>query len=229
MNSTPTVLQEAIQQLTRGSIPFILLALGSLGSLGNFMTFTSRQLRRNSCAFYFLSTAMFELLTISFGLGSRIADQFGSTLQSTSRFYCKVRYYFALGFPTVASYLLLMTAVDRSMLTSPNVRCRAFSQLRTARRTVPCVITLCMVACSHTLFFVDHQPSCLVQPGAYSLFYSIFLIIFAGILPNALLLGFGLQTIRNIKKAWNRRTPTTVVSEQQQRRQKTEHQLIIVS
>ena len=100
--------------MIRGVFPFALLFIGTFGSCGNFITFTSKRLRNNSCTFYFLWTAIFELLTICFGLISRIAHQFGSKLQNESKIYCKIRYYFALTFPSVATYLLLMAAY-RSM------------------------------------------------------------------------------------------------------------------
>jgi hypothetical protein len=129
-----------IEQITKGIIyvaPFILLIVGTLGCMGNLITFTSRQLSNNSCAFYFLSTATFELLTLTFGLISRIADQYGSVLQRQSRAYCKIRYYFALTFPTIATYLLLMAAIDRCMSTSIVVRYRkstiVFTSIRSLR------------------------------------------------------------------------------------------------
>ncbi|CAF1673119.1 unnamed protein product, partial [Adineta ricciae] len=210
MSSTQTILEQALYQMTKGFVPFLLLLLGAFGSLGNIITFTSRSLRNNSCAFYFLSTATFELLTVSFGLISRIADQFGSLLQSQSRIYCKVRYYFALLFPTVATYLLLMVTIDRCLSTSANPRYRSVSQIKVAYRMVPFVIILCMIACSHTLVFVDHRPSCLPEPGPYSLFYI-----------------FGFWTISNIRKARYRTAPSVAIIEQQQRnRQNVEAQFI---
>ncbi|CAF1537236.1 unnamed protein product [Adineta ricciae] len=227
MSSTQTILEQALYQMTKGFVPFLLLLLGAFGSLGNIITFTSRSLRNNSCAFYFLSTATFELLTVSFGLISRIADQFGSLLQSQSRIYCKVRYYFALLFPTVATYLLLMVTIDRCLSTSANPRYRSVSQIKVAYRMVPFVIILCMIACSHTLVFVDHRPSCLPEPGPYSLFYSIYLISFSSVLPNLLLLVFGFWTISNIRKARYRTAPSVAIIEQQQRnRQNVEAQFI---
>ena len=228
MGASQTVLQQAIAQMTRGSIPFILLIAGTFGSLGNLITFTSRQLRHNSCAFYLLCTSTFELLTICFGLISRIADQFGSTLQSQSRVYCKIRYYLALTFPTIATFLLLMTAIDRSMSTSLDARKRAFSQLRVAYRIVPLVVAFCMIICVHTLIFVDHRPACIPQPGSYALFYSVFLIVAVSVAPNSLLLLFGSWTIRNIKTARHRAGTTVIISVQQRRKHKTEAQFLIV-
>lgn len=229
MGSSQSVLQYLIYQMSRGAIPFILLFFGTFGALGNLVTFTSKQLRNNSCAFYLLCTTMFELLTVSFGLISRIADQFGSALQSESRVYCKIRYYLALTFPTIATFLLVMTAIDRRMSTSVDARTRAFSQLRVAHRLAPLVIAICMIACSHTLVFVDHQPSCIPQPGSYALFYSVFILAFASFLPNTLLLFFGSWTVRNVKRSRHRARSTIIFSAQQRRKQRTDTQFLIVS
>lgn len=221
-----------IEQITKGIIyvaPFILLIVGTLGCMGNLITFTSRQLNNNSCAFYFLSTATFELLTLTFGLISRIADQYGSVLQRQSRAYCKIRYYFALTFPTIATYLLLMAAIDRCMSTSVVVRYRKFSRLKIAHRLVSLVIIICMIACSHTLIFVDHQPLCLPRSGRYALFYSIFLIGFCSLLPNGLLLFFGIKTIRNVKKVRHQMRQTIMMFQYQQRLQRTNTQFATVS
>ncbi|CAF4151083.1 unnamed protein product, partial [Adineta steineri] len=224
MSSTEYILQQIIYQMTQGALPFILLLIGTSNSMGNLITFTSKQLRSNSCGFYILCMTIFELLTISFGLISRIADQYGSTLVNQSRMYCKIRSYFVLCFPTTATYLLLMAAIDRYISTFVSVRCRAFIQLKVAHRMAPLVIILCMVICSHTLIFVDHQPTCGPQLGSYGLFYSVFLIVIGGVLPNFLLVLFGFWTIRNVKASRRR----VVALQYLQHKQKRDAQLVLM-
>ena len=65
MSSIDATLQSALDFMVY-VVPFILLTFGTLGCLGNFLIFTSKRLRNNSCAFYFLCTAVFELLTLCF-------------------------------------------------------------------------------------------------------------------------------------------------------------------
>lgn len=210
--------QVSLQYLTNIIIyicPIVLLFVGTFGCLGNLITFTSKKLNKNSCVSYLLSTSFFELLTITFGLISRIADQYGSPLQKQSRIYCKIRYYFALTFPTIVTFLLLMAAIDRCMSTSKSFKYRSICQMKVAYRLIPIVIVFCMIACSHTLIFVDNQPSCFVQPGIYSLFYSIFLTVFCNLLPNSLLLIVSLWTIRNKRQAQNRIVQITALTRQQ--------------
>jgi formate-dependent nitrite reductase membrane component NrfD len=80
------------------------------------------------------------------------------------------------------------------------------------------------------LFFFDLQPSCIPQPGVYSLFYSIYLIVWTSTLPDGLILIFTLWTLKNVKQtrlriATNRTTNTS----QQRRIERTKAQLIVVS
>ncbi|CAF1269894.1 unnamed protein product [Adineta steineri] len=88
----------------------------------------------------------------------------------------------------------------------------------------PLVIILCMVICSHTLIFVDHQPTCGPQLGSYGLFYSVFLIVIGGVLPNFLLVLFGFWTIRNVKASRRR----VVALQYLQHKQKRDAQLVLM-
>ncbi|CAF2141131.1 unnamed protein product [Rotaria magnacalcarata] len=74
--------------------PIIVLAFGTFGCICNFITFTASQLRKNSCAFYFLASTLFDLLSIIFGVSTRFAaDHFDSNLHRSDRVYCKIRAY----------------------------------------------------------------------------------------------------------------------------------------
>lgn len=211
--------------------PFVLLTFGTLGCLGNFLIFTSKRLRKNSCAHYFLCAAVFELLTLCFGLISRIADQYGSLLQRQNRMYCKFRSYLTFVFPTTVTFLLLMATFDRCMSTSTSTRLRRWSQLKVARIVTVVVFLMSMLACSHIFVFVDHYPACSAQPGLYALFYIIFLIVYGGLGPDSLILLFGLWTMRNVAQSRARVAQVSGVTQQQQQQtaRKTNSQFVVVS
>ncbi|CAF3544318.1 unnamed protein product [Rotaria sp. Silwood1] len=117
--------------------PIILLTVGIFGCLCNFLTFTSRQLRENSCAFYFLCSAIFEFLSITFGLSTRLAaDHFDYDLQNSNRIFCKFRAYYVSSIPLIATYFILLSAIDRYMSSSTDVYLRSFSKIKVAYRNM---------------------------------------------------------------------------------------------
>ena len=153
--STTTTVPTLIQTVTTGITyysPIVLLIFGITGCLCNFITFTAPQLRKTSCAFYFLMAAIFELLSITFGLISRFAaDHLGSTLINTDRAYCKLRAYLVSALPLVATYLILLSSIDRFMSSSVSARLRSFSQMKVAYRASGIAIAIGFISCVHIL------------------------------------------------------------------------------
>ncbi|CAF0746664.1 unnamed protein product [Rotaria sordida] len=229
MSSNEILIQKIAREMSLYT-PIILLIFGSYGSLCNFITFTSKQLRTSSCAFYFLCTAITELIAFYFGLISRLAsDRLGSTLFLTNVAYCKIRSYLVVALPALVTYMILLTTIDRFMSTTNQVRYRSFSQLKVAHRIVPIVIIISMILTSHMLVFYNFFPACTAQPGIYSVVYSVYLFIWTGILPNGFILLFSWLTIRNVIKTKQRVGPTTTkISKQQRHAQRTDSQLIVM-
>lgn len=216
--------------------PIILLIVGVLGCLCNFLTFTSTKLRKNSCAFYFLCLTIFEFLTISFGLTSRLAaDHFSYHLQNTSRTFCKFRAYYVSCIPLIATYLILLSAIDRWLLSSTHVHLRSFSQIKIAYRNVIIVMIIGCTSCFHILIFYDLRPKCSTLQGIYAIIDSIFVVFWLGIIPHGLMLIFALITLKNIRRIRQRITakkkfPTLYIDKQQYRHSyKTDTQLMLVS
>jgi hypothetical protein len=219
-------LQFATSQMTL-IVLFILIFIGSFGSLCNIILFTSKELKKSSCAVYFLCTAMFELPILCFGIITRLAmEHFDSTLLNTSRSFCKIRSYLITAMSLIASYFILFACIDRCMATSTLALCRAFSQMKVAYRVAAAVIIISMTINIPVLIFFDLQPACIPQPGVYSLYYSIYLIVFSGIVTNGLTLVFSIWTI---KKRLRIAPGSTTNTSQQRRMQKMEGQLVVVS
>ncbi|UJR21609.1 hypothetical protein I4U23_024691 [Adineta vaga] len=189
--------------------PILLLIIGIFGCLCNLLTFTSRQLRENSCAFYFLCASIFEFLSITFGLISRLAaDHFGSDLQNTNRFYCKFRAYLVSSIPLIATYLILLSAIDRCMSSSIHARLRSFSHIKIAHRSLGIAILLGLISCSHILFTYDLRPKCSTLSGSYAIFDGMFVVFWLGIIPHILMLIFGFITLIHIKRMTQKRSKT---------------------
>jgi hypothetical protein len=93
------------------------------------------------------------------------------------------------------------------------------------------MIIVSMILSSHIFISFGFYPSCITQPGIYSIFLnSVYLILWTGILPNGFTLVFSLVILRNAMKTKRCVLPLmTAVIKQQRRIQKTESQLLVVS
>ncbi|CAF4862546.1 unnamed protein product [Rotaria socialis] len=214
--------------------PIILLIIGIFGCMCNFITFTAPQLRNNSCAFYFLMSAVFELVSISFGLISRFAaDHLGSTLINTSPVYCKLRAYLVSVLPLIATYFILLSSIDRCMSSSVSARLRSFSQMKIAYRATLVSIFIGFLSCIHILIAYDLRPRCGVLNGSFSIFDGMFVVFWLGIIPHILMFTFGFLTFMNVRRTKRRIANKTLqhtgtVVESQRRQEKTDTELIVM-
>jgi hypothetical protein len=136
-------------------IPYVILIFGNIGCICNFITFTTNQLRQNSCGWYFLMSALFDFLYINFGLFTKIAtEQYGSTLQNTNLAWYRIRTYLTWVLPCFATGCLVLASVDRCLSTSTNARLRSFSQLKVAYRMSFIPVILNALTTSHQFVFV---------------------------------------------------------------------------
>ncbi len=223
VTSRPTIQIITFQMTLYG--PILLLIIGIIGCLCNILTFTSQKLRQNSCAFYFLCSSVFEFFSITFGLISRLAaDHFESNLQNTNRWYCKFRAYLVSAIPLIATYFVLLSAIDRCMSSSKHARLRVFSQIKIAYRSAMIVIPFGLITCLHILILYDLRPKCATLPGTYAIFDGMFVVFWLGVIPHVLMLIFGFITLMNI-----RRTRKERYNKQQRNNEKTDGQLILVS
>lgn len=235
---TMTTTLSFIQMLTNyiryyGTI--FVLVTGIPGCFSSFITFTSPQLRNNSCAFYFLVGTVFEFISITFGaISSSAGPLFGSNLLNTNRVYCKARAYLVYAIPLIATYMVLLASIDRCLSSAISVHLRSFSQMKIAYRAIIVAILLSLGSCSHILASFDLRPQCMTMPGAYAVFDSMFVVFWVGMIPHVLMLIFGSLTLLNIRRTKRRihahGIPNPILITQQQRReQKTDRHLMIVS
>lgn len=201
--------------------PYVLLVLGNFGCLCNFLTFTSKQLRRNSCGWYLLMSALFDFCFINFGLFTKVAsEQYGSKLQNSNIIWCKIRTYFSWIFPSFATGFLVLASIDRCLSTSPNATFRSFSQLKIAYRMTCIPIILYSLTTCHQFFYFVLQPGCVPLPGIYSYFLSMYSIIWTSLIPQSAILILGFLTYWNVHQSHQRLN---------QPRTRTDSQLITIT
>jgi signal transduction histidine kinase len=202
INTTALSHTEMLSSQIRYYGSLIILVIGTISCACNFITFTAPQLRSNSCAFYLLTSSLFEFFTITFGLLSAYAfELFGSTLWNTNQIFCKVRSFLAHATPLISTYLVLLSAVDRYMSSSTNVHLRAFSQIKMAYRATVVAIGIGFISCTPVAVGYVVRPRCRKMPGTYEMFDSIFAVSWLGVIPHLLMLVFGSLTFLNIRRS----------------------------
>lgn len=207
-------------------INFLTVTLGTLGGIGNLITFTAPRLRSNSCVFYLLCASVFQILSILFPISTRIAmDNFGNNLERQSIIFCKIRYYLSLTLPQLVTYYLLLAIIDRCFATSTHARIRSWNELKIAHRCSLASLILNAGGTAHALIFYGiYQNNCQIPPdNVYAAFFAVYLIVVITVLPHLLMLIFLIITMKNLKRNRQRISP-----EIQSRVKRLESQLILV-
>jgi hypothetical protein len=161
-------------------------------------------------------SAITDLFYINFGLITKLfSDNLGSNLYNTSRIYCKFRIFLTWTLPCISTSYLVLAAFDRCLSTSENTRFRSFSNVRVARRITLIPIIVYSLTTCHQFIYFDLRPKCVAEPGVYSIFISVYSIVWTSLIPQSLLLIFGLITYKNIRSSRKR---FTRLNEQQRSR-----------
>jgi hypothetical protein len=212
--------------------PYAILCVANFGCICNFITFTAKQLRQNSCGWYFLMSALSDFLYVNFGLFTKLStDQYGSTLQNTNLAWCRIRVFLTWVLPCFATGYLLLASIDRCLSTSTNTRLRSFSQLKMAHRMTCVPIIIYSLTTCHQFVFYNLRPTCTSQPGAYAYFLSMYSIVWTSLVPQISMLIFGSITYLNVRKSRQRLIHPTEPqpNQQQQQRNRTDTQMIKIT
>lgn len=185
----------------------ILIGIGTISCLLNLMVFTKATLRRNPCAMYFIILNIINILYFYLGLLLTVlAVGFNIDPSTSNLIFCRFRYYMAAILACWQSSCLVLAAVDRTLITSPNVRTR---QRSTCRLMAVCSLSVGIfwpLENLHAWFFTDilqFGPGyfvCFYRPGLYNSIVSYHAVIVNGILPSLLLIVFGCWTVRNVRQ-----------------------------
>lgn len=211
-------------------INFLTVILGTIGGIGNLITFTAPRLHSNACVFYLLCASILQILSIMFPIPTRIAlDNFGNNLERQSVIFCKLRYYLSLTLPQLVTYYILFATVDRCLATSNHVGIRAWSQAKIAHRSSLILLILISGINIHIfIFYGIYQNTCQIPPGHnYTIFFAVYLIVIITLLPHCLMFIFSVITMENLKKARQRILPINSRS-MNSRFKRLESQLIFV-
>jgi hypothetical protein len=195
-SSSPYYLLSIQQNMTRSMLIF--LVFGNIGNLCNCFVFLQKPLRSNSCSFYLLVSSIANIITLTFSILTGLYSTEQTNPSTYSLIYCKLRLYIYQTFLMISRYVIVFACIDRACLTSRQVIIRNFSQIHKARILSILIIIFWFIAAIHIPIMSTIQYGYCIMPGIYTLIFSIYDLIFAGLIPPILMSAFSLITLLNL-------------------------------
>jgi hypothetical protein len=222
MGSSISNLSFIQQMLTRyGMSTYV--AFGNLGNLLTIGVFIQRQHRQNPCSIYLLMMTICNLICLDVGIIPIIYSLNHIDITTQSFIACKIQFYIRHAFFQMMRTYKVLACIDRYAICSFKSTIRSFSSRKVAIYLIliSAVFWLLLV-----IFFAVvrtiQNGSCNIFDSVYLMIYTIYYLIFAGILPPLLILIFSVLVMRTLKQIRSRVQPTaTATKEDGQKKQST--------
>jgi len=187
----------SVQEILTWSM-LIFLVFGNIGNLCNCFVFLQKSHRSNPCSCYLLISSIANITALTFAIPTSIyaIEQTNPTIYSL--IYCKLRLYLYHTLLMISRYLIIFACIDRACLSSRRVFIRNFSKIYFARIISIITIIFWFIGAIHIPIISTIQSGNCIMPGIYNLIFSIYALIFAGIIPPVLMSIFSLITLRNL-------------------------------
>lgn len=215
----------------------LIFLLGCFGNLLNILVLSQRNLRMNSCGWLFLASSVANLVSIIFGLTTRILLSWNLDFTGAIHWMCKLRSLTVLSSRTMAFWLITLASVGRWLSSCTDVRRRHLSTLKNAQRsTVVAVGISCLAYASVLYCYEAFQTDAPLQSYGKTLVcrhiqdatYTLMTVLS----PIILMMVFGLMTVSNIqdgqrrKRMLNRKATPTVNPEENIRMKSLDRHLL---
>lgn len=185
------------QALTRYGMSTYLV-LGNIGNLANIAIFCRKQHRKNSCSLYLLTASFINIFVINYGIIPTLYSLDYPNPELYIVAFCKLRLYFLHSSLMMSRSLIVLACIDRFALSSSSLRVRSFCRTKIAFSAIVCIFIVWPIIAVHIPILLTIQSGRCGMTNPYSLIYSIYSFIIAGLLPPALMVIFGIKTIRNL-------------------------------
>lgn len=184
----------------------ISLVLGNIGNLFIIIIFTRH--RANSCSTYLVCSAIANSCYLTFNSFVQIFPFYYRDESIRAFALCKIRFYVSNVLGQIAKTIIILACIDRFMFTSSRAKFRAFSNVKYAKWLVALSIAFWPILASHIAIMTTIINQRCGIFGIYSSVYTIYSIIFVGLIPPILLGIFGYLTYRHAKLIHSRVHPT---------------------
>ncbi|UJR12532.1 hypothetical protein I4U23_016708 [Adineta vaga] len=209
---------------------FIVLILGTIGNVLNFIIFLSKDFRKKSCIFYMICSSSLDLIFINFGIIIRLStDYFGNNINRMNPFVCKIRSHLIICLSAMASTCVFLATLDRCLSTSRNARCRQFASIQFAQRLF--IITMIFLGISslfYLIIFDIRNDICTTLPGFQTIITIVYGDTFISAIPHGGMLICAIFTWIHIRQSRSRIDPVAAASHQTPAAQRMNRQLLIL-
>ncbi|CAF1340726.1 unnamed protein product [Rotaria sordida] len=187
----------------------LILLFGVVGNILNILVLSQRALRSNSCAWIFLASSIANLISILFGLTTRIISGWTTDPIDHIGWACKLRAFVVFSTRTIASWLIVLATVDRWLSSSTNVHRRQKSTLKNVQRWTTIIVILSILLYAQQLYcyeanLIDTPLRCYGKTNACRLITDSSFAVITILFPLVLMILFGLLTISNVRQSQNR-------------------------
>ncbi|CAF1528709.1 unnamed protein product [Rotaria sp. Silwood1] len=207
MSSSVYYLSIVQQILTRyGMSSYV--AFGNLGNLLTIAVFCQSEQRKNPCSYYLLSMTICNLICLNVGILPIIYSLDHIDISSKYQIVCQIQFYIRHAFFQIMRTYKVLACIDRYAICSINVRIRSFSKRKVA---IYLIIGCALFWLTAVIFFgwarTIENGSCNIYNDIYSMIYTIYYMITAGILPPLLIIIFTLLVMKSLKQLRSRVQP----------------------
>ncbi|CAF2838351.1 unnamed protein product [Rotaria sp. Silwood2] len=194
---------------------FIFL-FGTIGNILNILVLSRRQLRTNSCSLFFLVSSIANLIAILSGLTTRMLSGWTLDLTNTINWLCKLRAFVLFLSRNIASWLIMLAAIDRWLLSCRSARRREISTLKNAYRGINITIITSTILYGPVFYcyeanLINAPLKCYGKTIPCRLLNDLSYSCLTILIPMLLMLIFGLMTIRNIHQVKNRVHESSII------------------
>jgi hypothetical protein len=184
------------------------VAFGNLGNLLTIGVFFQSEHRRNPCSLYLLSMTICNIICLDVGIIPIIFSLNHPNISNEYVIACKIQFYIRHSFFQMMRTYKVFACIDRYALCSNQPRIRSFSQRKIAiRLIIICALFWLLVCIFFGVIRTIENGSCNIFGDVYSMIYTIYYMIFAGILPPLLILIFTILVMRTLKQLRSRVQP----------------------
>ena len=190
-------------------LPLIIFIFGVIGNILNIFVLSQRNLRSNACGWLFLMASIANLISILFGLITRILLGWTTDPTETISWICKLRTFTVFSSRTIGFWLLAFATIDRWLLSSTEANRRKRSTLKNAyyRRIIIVIMSIClyaqMVVC-YEANLIGTPLKCYSKNLACRYSTDLVYALVTILSPLSVMFLFGLLTILNIQQSHQR-------------------------